>query len=268
MQDMPTQTFSNEEWVKLVHETGSALEHYLRPYITPVGRIIEHNYGELEGSGSYIEFDGKRLLITNEHVARRLHTHRLSHQFNGSENVYGTRHDFISQTYPQDIAIGLIDDQVWNHCSHQAQTIPENRFDKNHHAVDGELLLMCGFAGQQANFLFGTLITPYSPYLAQEPSPRPTLDTRHFAVAYKPDRATPISGNSQLPGDPHGFSGSLVWNTRRVECFQNSVEWNPDKAVVTGIIHSWISTTALLVATRVEEITKFLRQAVPAIAVP
>jgi len=253
-----------ERWHGIVRDTGVALQDYLRPYITPVGRVIDHNYGELEGSGSYIESMGKRFLITNEHVARRLETHQLSHQFNGCENVFGTRHDFISQGWPQDIAVGLIDDDVWNHSPHQAQEIPKFRFDMCHRPVDGELFLMCGFAAQRARFLFGTLITPYSPYLAQEPHPRPAfLDTRHFALAYNPDRAQPIAGNGQLPGDPHGFSGSLVWNTRRVECRNRGIEWSPELATVTGIIHSWLSTEALLVATRVEEILKFLHNEVP-----
>jgi hypothetical protein len=46
----------------------------------------------------------------------------------------------------------------------------------------------------------------------------PRLDRQiHFALEYNQDLATKVFGGHDLP-DPEGMSGSLVWNTRFVEC--------------------------------------------------
>ena len=47
----------------------------IKGFTTPISRVIEHDYGELEGSGSYVEIDGGKFLVTNEHVAARRSTH-------------------------------------------------------------------------------------------------------------------------------------------------------------------------------------------------
>jgi hypothetical protein len=42
--------------------------------------------------------------------------------------------------------------------------------------------------------------------------------------------------------NPHGFSGSLLWNTKLVEAIQSNVEWNPSMSEVTGVIWAWPSS--------------------------
>lgn len=251
------------EWQRIVRETGAVLQDYFPPYITPIARVLEHDYGRLEGSGSFIESQGRRFLITNEHVASAMQTNSLSHMFNGCEHHFRVQHPFIAEEFPRDVAVSPIDDKVWNLMPHEAKVIPEARFDSSHRPVPAELLAMCGFAGENEDFHFGILFTRYTPYTTQETHPQPELHEKHFAIEYRPDRAIPVQGRGNLPGDPSGFSGSLLWNTRRVECLQKGVEWTPDLAVVTGIIHRWDGKAGILIATRVEEITDFLHNEVP-----
>lgn len=75
----------------------------------------------------------------------------------------------------------------------------------------------------------------------------------HFALHYSPDKATSADGNSSLP-DPHGFSGSLVWDTKYVACRQSNRKWCPEMAEVTGIAWGWPSSEACILVTKVEHL--------------
>ena len=83
-------------------------------------------------------------------------------------------------------------------------------------------------------FRFNHLITNAISYACQEVPlpPDDRFDERfHFALDYRPDRAIPLGDNNPGLPDPHGFSGSFVWNTRFVELGSNSRPWSPDCAV-------------------------------------
>jgi hypothetical protein len=58
--------------------------------------------------------------------------------------------------------------------------------------------------------------------------------------------------------DPHGFSGSLVWNTQYVEKSATGAEWSPDDAVITGLLQWHIPERKTVVALRVEHIRTWL----------
>jgi hypothetical protein len=72
----------------------------------------------------------------------------------------------------------------------------------------------------------------------------------HFGVAYSPEKAQRIneSGVSSSPGlsNPPGLSGSLVWNSRRLECFYTGQPWDPGLSLVTGMIWGWPSSDYLI----------------------
>ena len=54
--------------------------------------------------------------------------------------------------------------------------------------------------------------------------------------------------------DPHGFSGSLVWDTKFISCRQKGKEWRPELAKITGIVWGWPSASACILATKVEHL--------------
>ena len=43
----------------------------------------------------------------------------------------------------------------------------------------------------------------------------------HFALVYSPALAQPVDSFSRSLPDPHGMSGTVVWNTRRIESLQD-----------------------------------------------
>jgi hypothetical protein len=57
---------------------------------------------------------------------------------------------------------------------------------------------------------------------------------------------------------PPGLSGSLVWNTRRMECESQKKTWTPESTQVTGMLCSWIDSSPIVIATRIEVIRDFL----------
>ncbi len=228
-------------------------EHVM-PFTTPISKVLEKDYGEHLGSASFFSINDKRYLITNEHVANKLKYSSLAHQFYKSDCVVRLVNPMCVKEYPCDVAVSKIAEKAWKTCEHKSQAIPIERFLDKHEPVDGELLFMIGYSGDRAAFHFGTLVSPATPYLTQEvdfPTNIGNFDC-HFAINYKPDLATSVDGNTRGLPKPHGISGSLVWNTKFVECQQQQKEWYPEYAKVTGIIWGWPSSDACLLATRIE----------------
>lgn len=129
-----------------------------------------------------------------------------------------------------------------------------------------ELLTFAGFAGDNTNFVYGTLQAEATCSTSREvslPEDDERFDARfHFGLDYRPDRATRVSGNKDLPRPP-GLSGSTVWNTGVVEAKRKGISWTPDFARVTGVIWGWPSNHGCLVATRGEYLRSFILAALP-----
>lgn len=255
MDDNPTQDLLN--WDEMCRRVVSDMLAHVGQFMTPISAVIEDHFGEAWGTGSYIMQDDRRFLITNEHVARRLKTHSLAHQFHGSDNVVRCLNPMVSLPAPEDVAVALIEEKIWNICEHQATAIPHSRFANKHDPVDGELLFMAGYSGERSAFYFNTLLSTRTPYLTQEGGmPAGVGDPAfHFALLYLPDKAVATEERARGLPDPHGFSGSLVWNTRFVELTQKGEIWQSDRAVVTGIVWGWPSGDGCLLATRVEHLS-------------
>lgn len=244
-------------WESMCHQVVSEMMAHVAPFVTPISMVISHDHGEAWGTGSYISLNSRRFLITNEHVARKLKSHSIGHQFHGNDSVVRCLNPMVALPAPEDVAVALIEEAVWGICEHHAATIPYSRFATKHAPVDGELLFMAGYSGERSFFSFGTLVSPGTPYLTQEVDVplehgEPAF---HFALHYWPDRATATEERARGLPDPHGFSGSLIWNTRFVEVSNAGGAWKPEDACVTGIVWGWPSSGAgCLVATRVEHL--------------
>lgn len=246
---------SEAEWHTICDVTVKAMSAHVEPFTTPISKVLSDTHGAHHGTGSYFQTGSVKYLITNEHVVMRRTKDPLTHKFNGHENLYFITNPALTIPAPVDVAIIRIDEGIWSKDSHSASAIPLSRFTKRHEPVKSEILFFAGFSGQLSKFSFGNLITRGTPYATQE-SPFPTTvneaDSKfHFSLFYPPDLARSVDGTSSLP-DPHGFSGSLVWDTKRVACLQTKKEWFPDMAVVTGIVWGWPSSAACILATKVE----------------
>jgi hypothetical protein len=85
------------------------------------------------------------------------------------------------------------------------------------------------------------------------------LHPNYFLLIYSPEKAQWVDpGNKVGLSDPHGLSGALVWNTRRIECLAQNKEWTPDLAQVTGLLCRWDSPTSTVMAVRIEVVLDFL----------
>ncbi|MBX9332668.1 hypothetical protein K5M56_15605 [Serratia marcescens] len=247
---------NTQTWKKICGDTVNAMIEHVRPYLTPISYEESADYGRHHGSGSYFEAEGEKFLITNEHVARKAKEVSLASQFFENENIIRLTNQFFCENHPIDLAISKIDSEIWSQHHTASQAIPLNRFAKQHNPASHELLFFSGFSGERSTFHFGHLITRGTPYMTQE-SPFPQAvpggdPDYHFSLFYPPDLAESVDGTSHLP-DPHGFSGSLVWDTKRVACLLGNKAWEPSMAEVTGIVWGWPSSSACILATKVEK---------------
>lgn len=243
-----------EEWKnKCSHVTNEMLEH-VKPFSTPISKVIEDDYGMHLGSSSFLTDGGFIYLITNEHVARKMKSLPLAHQFYGSDSVTMVLNPFAEKKKPIDVAISKISDDAWAACEHSAQAIPLERFSSKHQPVDGELLFLIGYSQERSKFHFGTLFSPGTPYctqIADFPTDAGDINT-HFAIHYRPALAESVDGSTSGLPKPPGLSGSLVWNTRFVEISEKGEQWSPENACVTGIVWFWPEPSLCLLATKVE----------------
>jgi hypothetical protein len=262
-QAIPTPA-QRKHWEGLAAQVNGLMKAYTKPFVTPISRVLrdeQDEHGQLVGTGNYIELLSEKHLLTNEHVARALEQHSLAHQFFGCDDVFRATNPFKAFPLPLDVAVTALDSRVWNHRAHQSAVVPENKWVLAHGGVEGELFFFKGFAAEGSSFHFNHLITNATSHACQEvplPSDDRFHNRFHFALDYRPDLATSIGDNNPGLPDPHGFSGSLVWNTRFVELGCNIQSWSPDDAVVTGLAWGWPSSAACLVATRAE----FVRSAI------
>lgn len=245
------------EWNKICADVVKQMIDHLQPCLSPISRVLSHEEGEHLGSGAYIESEQKKLLITNNHVAKHFANNSLTHSYFQCEDIFRLTNPFIFEPHPVDVAISRISESSWSMVEHSGVAIPSSRFATKHEPIEHELLFFAGYSGERARFLFGNLITRGTPYLTQECDFPTNIDTAdqnfHFALFYPPDLATSIDGKSHLP-DPHGFSGSLVWDTKRVACHKKGEKWSPEMAQVTGIVWGWPSSAACILATKVQHL--------------
>ncbi len=244
-------------WNKMCDDVLQQMSEHVEPFLSPVWKFKEENDVRPHGTGSYIELRNRKFLITNEHVAKYNQTNRLTHSFHANENIFALQNKFVSLVAPVDVAIGEINGSLWDIEAQQAEAIPLNRFAVKHGTVEEELLFFAGFSGQRAKEVFGTLASRGTPFLTREcPLPVSVDEARpdyHLAIPYPPELARSADPAIPLP-DPHGFSGSLLWDTKRIECLQSGKEWHPSMALVTGIIWAWPSSAACILATKVERL--------------
>jgi len=232
------------------------MSDHVRPFLTPISEVLDTNNGEHLTTGAYIEICAKRYLMTNEHVARVMKQHPITHQLCGSNDVIRSVNPMVACPAPIDVALAAIDDGIWAHCAHNAAPIPLSRFAVTHRPVPGELLFTVGYGGSHSKFLFDTLVSPASPYLTREAQMLATHGdpAYHFALPYAPDRALSPEAHPRGLPTPPGMSGSLVWNTHFVELIRARAraDWSPSMAQVTGLVWGW--PDVYLIATKVEHL--------------
>jgi len=255
-----------EQIYELFSEVQRGMSKHITPSLTELYFPSASDSEILDnGTGTFVEVDGNKLLVTNEHVINKP---KLTHSFIDSENFFNAAPQRYGIPWPIDIGVAKLDAQLWNIHSANASAVALDQFAKRHSTVQHEILWIAGYPGARIRQydklqLAVCEATPTQEYLFHDGvEPHKDFDPQfHFAVYYSPANAKQILGAGGSPGrsDPHGLSGSLVWNTRRLECFYADHPWNPSLAVVTGIIWGWPNSN-YLIATKVEHFLEILRE--------
>lgn len=250
-----------QEWAEIQNDVADAMNAFTRPFVTPLTSSSVEQVC-LEGTGSYISYQNERLLLTCQHVREE---GGVDYRFIGSDKVFKHPGPWSEDARPSvDVAAAAIDDSRWMATQHQADSVPFGRFATSHHiAQKEELLFFRGFASENARFGFDVHEANGSGYCSQQKQVD-AGDPSIFEIFWEPQSASFTSGTDQNARramrvqDSGGFSGSLVWNTRYLECVNAGYEWQPEMAVVTGLLRRWDTSTKTLLAWRVEHLRAWL----------
>ena len=254
-------------WHALNAEAVTAMQNHVFRFVTPISRIMSFNEGRLEGSGSYVRVGKRIYLCTNAHVAETQRSNPMGMQFSQNDVVVKGKNKFRLHKYPVDFAKAAVTAEWKKNSRDRSSAIPFNRFAKKHDPIGFEILFLMGFSQDRSQFITmqETLHSRATPFVTQE-YPRGEEPEEvaqywnskfHFTLNYNPAKAESVDGTSHLPR-AKGLSGSLVWNTRRLEYYFKEKPWKPDVAKVTGIIWGWPEPARALLATRVEHFRGFL----------
>lgn len=250
-----------DRWRDVTQEVVRLMAEHASKFITPISKVLSDDYGELLGTGSYVQLRGRPYLLTNEHVARYRDKYALAHLPNPDDFFQRVVRPFQAQGIPVDAAIARIHDEIMGRAIQLP--IPSSRFARKHEPVTDELLFMVGYPGKRARFsaLAGALATTAVPYLTQQVRQESVTSAEHFRLNYNPERAWSVSRRGSFLPEPPGFSGSLVWDTGYVR--KRGQDWSPADATVTGLVFGWPRShqSDSLIATRIEVVRSFLIRA-------
>lgn len=256
--------FTKNEWEAAVRDAVPKMQAYVGDFLAPISRHLT-DHAMLEGTGTYIRLAGRTFILTNKHVAdARSATQLLIHKLSDQEELLPILGNHLAIPLPQDVALLPVDAAAWAAVGHKSRAIAVDMILPMHNPVPTELLFFMGFAGARHSFRWETLITPVTTSASREvelPTNDPRFDVDyHFGLDYNPGKAESLGPGPGLPV-PKGLSGSLVWNTRLVDCKLNGISWTAAEARVTGLVWGWPSNVGCLVATRAEHLIAVLDNA-------
>lgn len=247
-----------ESWDRVCVDIVKRLAQHTDEYVTSISLEVSPTEGRLVGSGTYISLQGKPYLLTNEHVARFARQGNLGHVLKRGEYVFCISNPFQCLEYPVDAAVARIEKQQFLQGDRKA--VPAGRIKKAFVTAQHELLLVHGFPGVKSRMsaLAGGLISGSVPYLTQEmPLPEEYDCEYFFAIHYPYDKPLQTTEDRRecLP-DPHGLSGSVVWDTGYVA--KQGQNWTIEDASVVGLIRVWDQNNHALIGVKIEVIREFL----------
>src|SRR5581483_6021122 len=202
----PFPGMTDDEWKAIHEETTRQMIVHAGAFATPISTQLPNEAPRLVGTGGYVEIDGARLLLTNEHITFKRRMAPLGHTFAGTEYHYQLAEPRIEVRDPIDAAVVAISDETWCHAPHNGAAIPASRIADRHAPVQRELFFLIGFAGERARYmplLGDVLISRGTPYATQEvpadgsdPDIEESIKSEffdaqyHFALLHRPDRTT------------------------------------------------------------------------------
>src|ERR1700693_852043 len=123
----------------------------MQPFVTPISGALADGTAIHVGTGGYVEWRRKRLLLTNEHVAREVKNHSLARKCFDSPDSLTINNPYQVAMAPEDLAFSPVDDR-WNAVTHSAMAFPDYPFENKHARLQGEYLFVMGFTGEKAYY--------------------------------------------------------------------------------------------------------------------
>ena len=239
---------------------GAEMARHTFPFLTPISAAITYSQGQSIGSGTFLKLNDAYYVITNEHVAETRNEYRLAFFGGNNQHAIAIIHPFRCITQPTDAAIARIDDEIFP-VEHKS-AVTNSRIEHAFAPSEGEIVFLHGYPGITSYFspMMKTLINKTCPYATDVADLPPKYDPDlHFAINYPApgkEAVKDFDGNPVDLPDPHGLSGTLLWDTKYIG--KNGENWSPTDAMVTGIIHQWDTEHQLLIGTKIEILRVFL----------
>ena len=262
MTDEPNLLITEAEWNNRIPAIVSRMRDYISQYRCP---IIKHKtdeegeFGELLGSGSFIELHGRVFILTNYHVSKQSEADSLAFMMKGSDNIFKLSKESVFLDYPFDLSLILINSQIWENRPPETNCIPIEKFLDIEDPLEHELFAFTGFPGASSKFLHEKLYIKgfcYTARIISLPTDERVDPDYHIGLEWNPEKATSVDMVKEVLPSPKGMSGSTLWNTRFVESLHKGIEWSPSQADVSGIIWGWPSNKNLLISTKVKYIDR------------
>jgi hypothetical protein len=247
----------------ILRMTNDMREHVF-PYVTAISREVGPNEGEHLGSGVFLALRGHTYLLTNAHVACSATSTPLAVQLSTSATSIRLRNAFHACTQPLDLAVTRIEDEPWAVKENRCRSVLTKRLSEKHDPQDKEFLFFLGYSDKRSHFspTFKTLSLHGTPHSSQvSDNSFQSYGPVCFGMSYNPQATIKMSSSGADLPDPHGFSGTPVWNTRFYECKMMGQRWTPEESRITGIAFGWDQDNSQLIAIRIEYVRAFLLEA-------
>lgn len=252
---MKSESAEQAEWLKKCDYVVNEMNNYVRSYVTPLSHEAE-DFVRLIGTGSFIVRSGIPSIVTCHHVGVE-GGWNLDYRLSSSDVTYRYSRKWLS--IPEPIDVACTQNMLVSLATEQPAIQPQQLALKHEPSQKEELLYFFGFSGENSNFAFEHLVSNGTGYLTQQN--REAVSNGELIELLWPQGAPNWSSEATEKvkknmrfGDPRGFSGSLVWNTRFLESGGKLDSWSPKSARVTGLLKRFDPERGVLLATPVEKI--------------
>lgn len=232
-----SEPFCPENWEAHCRRVTKDMAAHASRFSTPISLSLNYDRtGKHLGTGTYHDMLGVKLLLSCAHVLNQLEKNRLAHKLLGHDRYVLMDGAIAEVAWPIDAAAASISSFARDDIRHTSGALPLTRMAMVHDPAPFELLFVYGYAYENAQFVCDELRADGTAYLCREATLpiHPKVDPRfHFALEYRRDVAIQAFGERGLP-DPQSMSGSLVWNTRFVECALAQKEWTQRSRLSRG----------------------------------
>ncbi len=234
----------------MLFDVRDKMRAFVARFVTPISASDDLQNGTALGTGNYVRLGRSSYLLTNAHVAqKRAYNYHLAHLPIWNDHYRPIANPLAAEHWPIDVAIARLESDP---PSSGRSVLPSNRLARHFAPVDREMLFWLGYPGSMAGrhdpvtasnarrSLFGLLHVPGVPVLTvawegQTPSLQ-AFDAKCHVILHYP--ATASESESALAVEtpnPAGMSGSLLWDTKFIACYEAGIPWTPEKAEACGL---------------------------------